>query len=514
MIHIQRPTFTQIATLSLLSALSQSGCSSLWNGFTTGDPSSCVNTPTLCSQTQVCNRDTGMCEASTVSDYFSYTGINPSMGKTGGGDAVDLRGTGFTTDTVVKIAGQPLVQPMVQGNGTVIHGLTPVSPGRCGPVNVEVNRTGFPAALHPAEFLYKFEPYHNAPPFALANLNEEVLQIAQAEFTGDRFPDLIVSSLKTLYFVSNNAGAAGPAENTGLLFSKPIRFSVGAFQLPGRTAAAIVDPNTNALLFVNTVSSFTPAYNNGTVPKDVATINLDAVGTDEVVIYGSNTSSTNYYLTPARESATGNVSAGSTVNLGGSPLPAMAVLDITGDGFPDVVLGGATSTSLVYAKSTGSFGLTYAGAPAITLPVGVSSLVAADWDRDGKTDLAALGTDGRVFFLKNQGNGSLIKIDEQPTTIKSAGGVTEPGPPMQAYDVNCDGLLDLILGPSASGSPINNITIFLNDGQGHYPPKQTLQNTGGSFLFTDLNQDTLPDFVMRDPVLQRTGLNVAMGSIP
>ena len=35
---------------------------------------------------------------------------------------------------------------------------------------------------------------------------------------------------------------------------------------------------------------------------------------------------------------------------------------------------------------------------AITLPVGVSSLVAADWDQDGKTDLAALGTDGRVFF--------------------------------------------------------------------------------------------------------------------
>ena len=55
----------------------------------------------------------------------------------------------------------------------------------------------------------------------------------------------------------------------------------------------------------------------------------------------------------------------------------------------------------------------------------------------------------------------------------SAGGVTEPGPPMQAYDVNCDGLLDLILGPSASVSPINNITIFSKRRTGPLSAKQT-----------------------------------------
>ena len=120
----------------------------------------------------------------------------------------------------------------------------------------ESNR--IPAALHPAEFLYKFEPYHNAP-FALANPDGEVLQIAQAgihrrSLSGS---DCVEPQDTVLRFQQRRT--AGPAENTGLLFSKPIRFSVGAFQLPGRTAAAIVDPNTNALLFVNTVSSFTPA---------------------------------------------------------------------------------------------------------------------------------------------------------------------------------------------------------------------------------------------------------------
>ncbi len=514
MLHIRRSSQFPHGALALLSLCSLAGCDSLWNGFTTGDPSSCVYSPSLCSSAQFCNSSTGKCEATTIPpvDSFSYLGIFPSIGRTGGNEAVDIRGSGFTPDTVVKIAGLPLQQPVTQGDGSTIHGSTPRAPGRCGRVSVEVNRTGFPPVMRPNEFLYKFEPFGAAPINSPLKIMEEVTQIASMEFSGDMLPDLVVATTQSLLWVKNQGSGGFSMTNAGLLFSSGLRFAVGSFLSPTSKSVALINYSNDTVKIVTPTNNSLTATGFGQILRDLAAINLDAQGNDDLVFLSTYPTGTPS-LTTVNVNAQGGVLNNKTITTDGISMTAMAVLDLTADGKEDVVVGSQSSSKLYYAKAD------VGGLGAIS-PVGfaangtINAMVAADWDQDGTKDLAVLDGEGVVTFLKNGGNAQLIPMGTVGTTIKAGAGGMIARAHMQAYDVNCDGLLDLVISPPASVSPAADMTLIVNNGTGRFVMSQTLPMTGGDFAFADFNQDTLPDFAIRQSLLGSAGMSWRLGLIP
>jgi len=124
--------------------------------------------------------------------------------------------------------------------------------------------------------------------------------------------------------------------------------------------------------------------------------------------------------------------------LGGFYSLAMAIADFNGDGKPDVMitwLGGFTQNNggFVIALGTGDGGFT---SPVLhTADRYPAGLAAADFNGDGKTDLAMIADQsGNVDILMGNGDGTF-----DPTSSFHSG----VGVAVQAADINGDGVLDL-----------------------------------------------------------------------
>jgi hypothetical protein len=135
---------------------------------------------------------------------------------------------------------------------------------------------------------------------------------------------------------------------------------------------------------------------------------------------------------------------------GSAPGRGIYLKDLNGDGFADLI--GVDGTNLLIWPGTGDVNFT--GSP-ITIPttIGISPLLFADMDGDGKLDIVALGL---VFY--NRGN-----FNFQPVPVNFAGLFV-------VGDFNGDGHMDIaatgqtLLG-SASGtftSVPNNLNLFIN----------------------------------------------------
>ena len=69
-----------------------------------------------------------------------------------------------------------------------------------------------------------------------------------------------------------------------------------------------------------------------------------------------------------------------------------------------------------------------------------------------------------------------------------------PAPTMQAYDINCDGLTDIVINqPTMNG---NDYKLIFNNGGFSFTQPSSMPNAfmaGGPFLIADTNQDSLPE---------------------
>ena len=139
-----------------------------------------------------------------------------------------------------------------------------------------------------------------------------------------------------------------------------------------------------------------------------------------------------------------------------TPPYAMAVADLSNDGISDIVTVGhsyneftgfAQSFDVLVGMGDGTF------APAQSTPVSYfpTTLAVADFDRDGKYDLA-VGQLSDLTFLQGIGNFSFQPSTSFPT------GPNQQIDNIAVTDLNHDDKPDLILGDAASG----NITVLLN----------------------------------------------------
>jgi trimeric autotransporter adhesin len=160
---------------------------------------------------------------------------------------------------------------------------------------------------------------------------------------------------------------------------------------------------------------------------------------------------------------------------------SMAIADFNGDGKLDVALSGNPQTTILLGNGDGTF--TAAPNP---LQINSSQLVAADFNNDGKIDLATTGfSNNSINVLLGNGDGTFTAASNQPqiTTDQFA-----------AADFNDDGKIDL-----AALDPMGDtVTILLGNGDGTFATASTFATGSNAFSLTvgDFNSDSKPDLAV------------------
>ena len=128
-------------------------------------------------------------------------------------------------------------------------------------------------------------------------------------------------------------------------------------------------------------------------------------------------------------------------------------------------------------------------------------IVAADFDRDGDTDLAATTLGGELIVYTNDGSGIFTWV------VVPASGSGHFG--LGGGDVDADGDLDLVTAGELSGS----VSILTNDGAGKFLATATYASVESSAIaIGDFNGDARPDLGIISSA--RVGVEVLLNTGP
>jgi uncharacterized protein (TIGR03437 family) len=169
------------------------------------------------------------------------------------------------------------------------------------------------------------------------------------------------------------------------------------------------------------------------------------------------------------------------------------VEDFDRDGNPDIVFAQGHPDALITLPYTQIVGVlfgkgdgTFAGAPAYLVPGGPTSMVTADFNGDGKPDLAVGGS---PQILLGAGGGRL-----QTGVTLNGVGASQPYIGLATGDLNGDGKADLAVNDGGNGA-----LVFLGNGDGTFQPTRDVASGGSGTSFVaigDFNNDHKPDLAI------------------
>ena len=234
--------------------------------------------------------------------------------------------------------------------------------------------------------------------------------VAFADFNFDGYPDLVV--------------AAADANEIDVLFGGP----GGSFQTPIRLAAP-GNPRGVATGYFGVSSSYSIVYSSY------------ANGTVSLIDY---------------DYTTGAFSNGVTLSAGTNPQGIVVGQFKPAGGYPDIVVANSGGSQMtVFYNNSGIFTRTQLAAPSGQRGTHLNVLVAADFNKDGRLDLAAASTaDNYVALWMNSSSGLRWTANFTGSTSSPRG--------IEAADLNVDGRPDLIVANRGS----NSVTIFIAGASG------------------------------------------------
>lgn len=188
----------------------------------------------------------------------------------------------------------------------------------------------------------------------------------------------------------------------------------------------------------------------GDAPRFIATSDFNGDGRPDLAV--TNTGSGTVTILLCRPDGSLQPEAGSPITVGAAPW-MVAAGDFTADGRPDLAVASYTANSVSLLERGASGGFTpMAGSP-LTVPGGPVGVAPADFNRDGRLDLAVSGAAAStVTVLLRQADGSFALDAGSPLP-------TGPNPfGIVAADFNLDGKPDLATANNSGAS----VSVLLN----------------------------------------------------
>jgi hypothetical protein len=331
--------------------------------------------------------------------------------------------------------------------------------------------------------------------------------IAISDFNGDGIPDLATANVngnQLPILLGNGSGGFNPAPGSPIAINRPYFVAAADFNGDGKKDLAVANNQSAAgtvtVLLGNGSGGFSPAVvGNGDSLVSVAVGDFNADGHLDIA-------------------ATNNVTSGAvTVLLGNgnggfspapdSPFPAgngprsVVVADFNGDGKEDLADTnfGSNDVKILLGDGAGGF------SPAPGSPISIGSepdyLATGDFNGDGKPDLAIPDTGSNdVTILLGNGDGTLSPAPGSPIEVGSNPSGAAVG------DFDGDGKPDLAVTDYGS----NDVAVLLGSGTGEFSPAAGSPVAAGNTPYFvaagDLNGDGQPDLAVANYV----GNNVAI----
>jgi hypothetical protein len=331
---------------------------------------------------------------------------------------------------------------------------------------------------------------------------------------------------------------ANPLDTDSLIFLPAVTFDPGGYQA---SSVAVADVNgdgnvdvvvTNCgscygpptlgyagsvgVLLGNGDGTLQPAVtydSGGEVPVFIAIADVNKDGKPDLVVVNRNGNNIGVLL----GNGDGTFQPAQTYGSGGLMSPrTVAVADVNGDGWPDLIVGIACADNncdgwvgVLINNGDGTF------QPAVTYPSGGQSggaVAVADVNGDGKPDVlfttivsvpkkgGGSSVQGVVSMLLGSGDGTF-----QPAVTYPTCGTSDPpfSSLLAVADVNSDGKPDIIVeSGNGCGSPYGATGVLLGNGDGTFKPTVTYPSGAGgwgsSVAVADVNADGKLDIVSID----------------
>jgi len=217
------------------------------------------------------------------------------------------------------------------------------------------------------------------------------------------------------------------------------------------------------------------AASAGSYPYFCATADLDRDGYDDAVLTSSSGGVNVLY-----SSASGALSA-PVYYATGSGVQQIAAADLDGDGWTDLVAANEYDDTVSVLQNDGSGNLVPAGD--LEAWLGTYGVAVGDFNLDGRLDIASGGYDGVEIFMGN-GSGSF----RYGVTVSTAAYSVEY---LTAADFNNDGRPDL-----AAAQYWDPVVILLGKGNGEFVELFTTEEVSGGLQAADMDRDGNADLII------------------
>jgi hypothetical protein len=313
-----------------------------------------------------------------------------------------------------------------------------------------------------------------------------------ADFNGDGAADVAVA---------NVAGTTGitvlldGALATPIFTSLPLgsnRFITGDFNGDGKQDVVILNVSSDSIttLLGNGDGTFavgTP-FKAGDVPYDVVAADFNGDGKLDiaVTVFGSQLTAVQVFL--GNGDGTFQAPLDLAISTGGGNTNVLAVGDFNKDGIPDLAITVFSPNFVQIALGNGDGTFTLAGTADFPPRQGPEGIAVADFNGDGKLDVAIPTLNGGVYVVLGNGDGTLQTPVAYPVASTTTSGIS-------LGDFNKDGKIDLAV---SCGTTTGEVSVLLGNGDGTF---QTAQNfavgsSPNSIATGGLNKTYTPDLVV------------------